>query len=55
MVWLDQAGHPQQAAVARYVDDDKVRESTWTPGPFDNIHDVADVAMHSLDVQLKFW
>lgn len=55
LIWLDAACNPVQAAVAHYVGDDKLGESTWACEPFDSLHDVADAAVRALDHQLTLW
>lgn len=55
LIWLDYQGNPEQAALARYVDEEKVGEHTWTPEPFDKIADVTDAAYRRLDFQQRLW
>lgn len=55
MVWLDETHGPTQAALARYIDDDKTHESTWDCGPFDSAVDVVVDALRTLDRQLTLW
>lgn len=55
LIWLDESHGPVQAAIATYVGDDKLTESTFDCGPFDAIGEVADVALRTLDRQLTLW
>ena len=55
MLWLDAAANPEQVAVARYADDVKLGETTWSVGPFDTAADVLRTALDSLDVQQTLW
>lgn len=40
VMWLDSATNPLQVALARYYDDVKQSETTWTPEPFDSWDDI---------------
>jgi hypothetical protein len=55
MVWFDQAGNPEQAAMAAYVDDEKQREDTWTPEPFTDINEIEADAWQRVGRQLSLW
>lgn len=55
LLWLDEAGNPQQVALALYVDDEMLTERTWTPEPFDGPHDVLSEALAGLDIQGRLW
>jgi hypothetical protein len=55
LIWLDEAGQPLQVAAGTWYDDVKLHESTWEPGPFDTLHDVADAGVRALDIQLMMW
>jgi hypothetical protein len=44
LMWFtdDEQRLPVSVAAALYVDDDKVTETTWVPGPFDDLTDLID-------------
>lgn len=53
LIWLDETGGPLQAAMAKYVDDEKTRETTWQCGPFETPLDALDEALSRVDEQLS--
>lgn len=55
LCWMDEAGNPLQAAMARYDDDEKIAEVTWTPEPFDDLADVEAAAWQRIGKQLTLW
>lgn len=55
LLWLDDAGNPEQVARALYVDDEMLSEHTWAPEPFDNPHDVLREILSGLDVPGQLW
>jgi hypothetical protein len=55
MVWFDKAGNATQAAMAAYVDDEKDREDTWTPGPFETTADIEADGWQKIGRQLSLF
>lgn len=53
LVWLDDVGNPLQVAVAKYLDEERLGETTWTPEPFDTLAHVAKQVGDTLDIQLR--
>lgn len=54
-IWLDVQGHPLQAAVALFENDEKATEITWTPEPFADLPLVLEEAAAHLTLQLSLW
>ena len=55
LIWTDEAFNPEQCALALFHGDDKRGEFTWTPEPFDNLHDVVGGDLRALARQLTLW
>jgi len=54
-VWTDDRWDFRQAAVAVYLDDEKVREVTRELGPFDTLTEVFAELLGSLGHQPRLW
>jgi hypothetical protein len=57
LVWFDEAGAPDSASLATYVDGDKRHEACYLPEPFDSLDDILSAGLHrslSYQLQLRF-
>lgn len=55
MLWLDEQGNCEQVALAKYLDDEKLTEQTWTPEPFDLLSEIANQIYKRLTFQGTLW
>lgn len=51
LVWFNEHLEAVQLAVAVYDDEEKLRETTWSIGPFDSLEDHLDRVMIALAYQ----
>lgn len=49
VVWFDSTGGPLQWSVDHYDHGERIGTVVTGTGPFDNLHDVADVAMRTVE------
>lgn len=55
LIWTDEALVPRQMAIAAYVDDQKLKETTKEVGPFDTWTDILEWAGKTVDIQQTLW